>query len=190
MNRTLPCFLDLAERRQGLVDDLRHLHELDVVAEHDVEVVDAHPVQADVDALDDPPGREVEVGLVVAAELGPEEVAVARDAPERHAEQALAEPSAVERRGVDEVHARGRARPGPTAWPRSGRPSGTPAPATTRRSSTRANPGRSGPEVGFSTWVASSERARIEDPHPNETVGRIEGSGQWLVASGQEYGSH
>ena len=45
------------------------------------------------------------MGAVVAAELRAEVIAVARNAPERDAEQALAHPPAVEGRGVDEVHA-------------------------------------------------------------------------------------
>ena len=50
----LALFLQLPERGQCLIDDLPHLDELDVVAEHDVEVVHLHPFQADVDALHNP----------------------------------------------------------------------------------------------------------------------------------------
>ena len=63
-------------------------------------------MQADVDrfrrhAL----AREIEVGAVIAAELGAEVIAVAGDALERRPQQAFAEPPAIEGRGVDEVHA-------------------------------------------------------------------------------------
>ena len=53
-------------------------------------MLDAHAVQADVDALDDAAGGEVEVGRVVAAELGAEQVAVARHAAQGRRRAALA----------------------------------------------------------------------------------------------------
>ena len=71
----LPLLLQLPQGGDRLLDNLRHVDELDVVAEADVEMLHAHPVQADVDALDHPPGRKVEVGPVVAAELRPQDVA-------------------------------------------------------------------------------------------------------------------
>ena len=80
-----------------------HLDELDVVAEHDVEMVGAEPVQADIDALGDALGGEVEVLEVVAAELRAERVGVARHATQRDAEQHFTHPASVEGRGVDEV---------------------------------------------------------------------------------------
>ena len=160
----LALLLELPERRQGLVDDLRHLDELDVVAEDDVEVVDPHPVEADVDALDDPPGREVEVGGVVAAELGAEEVRVAGDAPEGRAEQALAQPPAVEGRGVDEVHAEVERDPDrPDRLVQVDRAELRPR-ATTRRSSARAVPGRSGPAVGISCPLVPERGASASPP--------------------------
>ena len=88
-NRTLPCCCRLAQGRQRLVHDLRHVHELDVMAQADVEMVDAHAVQADIDTLDDAPGREIEVGHVVATELGAEDVAIAGNAAQGDAQQHL-----------------------------------------------------------------------------------------------------
>jgi len=68
-------------------------------------MVDAHALEADVDALDDALRREIEVRGVVAAELGAQDVGVPRHAFQRHAKQDLGHAAAVERRRVDEGHA-------------------------------------------------------------------------------------
>ena len=101
----LAGLLRLAEGRDGLVDDLLHRDELDVVAEHDVEVVGAEAVEGDIDALRDALGREVEVRKVITADLRTELIAVARDAAEGDAEEHLRHPTSVERRRIDEVEA-------------------------------------------------------------------------------------
>ncbi len=61
--------LNFAECREGFVDDLLHGDELDVMAEENIEVVRAKPVQADIDALGNPFCREVKVLEVVTAEF-------------------------------------------------------------------------------------------------------------------------
>ena len=95
--------LRLAEGRDGLVDDLLHRDELDIVAEDNVEVVGAEAVQGDVDALRDALRTEVEVRQVVAAQLRAELIAIARDAAEGDAQEHFGNTAAVEGRCVDEV---------------------------------------------------------------------------------------
>ena len=99
----LARLLNLAQRRDGLIHDLLHLHELDVVAEHDVEMVGAEPVQGHVHALGHAFRAEVKVLEIVATELRAERVAVTRHAAQRDTEQHFADAASVERRGVDEV---------------------------------------------------------------------------------------
>ena len=67
-------------------------------------MVDAEAVEADVDALDNPARGEVEVVAVIPAELGPEDVGVARHVAEGDAEEAFAHSPPVEGGRVDEVH--------------------------------------------------------------------------------------
>ena len=95
--------LRLAQRGDRLIDDLLHRYKLDVVAENDVEMIRAEPVQRDIDRFRHALRGEVEVLQIVAAELRAELVAFARHAFQRDAEQHLAHAAAVERRGVDEV---------------------------------------------------------------------------------------
>ena len=71
---------------------------------HDVEVVDLHPLQRDINALLDALGGEVEMGRGVSAELGAEGVAVAVEFGQNPAKHDLAHPPAVVGRGVDEIH--------------------------------------------------------------------------------------
>ena len=101
----LAGFLDFSESGQRLVHDLLHRHEFDVVAQNDIEVIRAEPVQRNIDALRDALRGKIEVREIVAAEFGAEGVAFARHAFQCDTEQDLAHPPAVERRGVDEVEA-------------------------------------------------------------------------------------
>ena len=95
--------LDFPQGRERLVDDLLHGHELDVVAENDIEVIRAETVQGNIDALGDAFGREIEMRQVVATEFGAQRVALPRHAFERDAEKHLAHAAAVERRRIDKV---------------------------------------------------------------------------------------
>ncbi len=74
------------------------------MAQHDIEVVDPHPAEAHVDAFDNAAGREVEMRLVISAQLAPEIILVAGNVAEGNAEQALAHSPAVEGGRVDEIH--------------------------------------------------------------------------------------
>ena len=95
----------LAKGRQRLVHDLLHGDKLDVVAEHDVEVVGTQAMQGHVDGLGHPACREIKVLEIVATQLGAQRVLLARHALERDTEQHLAHAPPVEGRGVDEVQA-------------------------------------------------------------------------------------
>jgi hypothetical protein len=95
--------LNLAQRRDRFIDDLLHRHELDVVAQHDVEMSAAEPVKRHIHALAHPFRGEIEVREIIAPELGAERVAVARHAFQRDTQQHLAHAAAVEGRRVDEV---------------------------------------------------------------------------------------
>ena len=68
-------------------------------------MVGAEPVERHVDALCDPPGREIEMCQVVAAQFRAEQITVPRDVFERHPKEHLAHTAAVERARVDQVHA-------------------------------------------------------------------------------------
>src|SRR5205823_3136968 len=81
-----------------------HGHELDVVAQTDVEVVHSKPVQAHIDALDDALCRKVEMRGIITAQFGAEQAAVSRNIAQGDAEQHFAHATAIERRSVDEVH--------------------------------------------------------------------------------------
>ena len=69
-------------------------------------MIDAQPVQADIDTFDDPPGRKVEVGQVIPPQLGADQVAVSRHVPQSNPQQHLGHAAPVKGRGVDEIHAR------------------------------------------------------------------------------------
>ena len=99
----LARLLELAERGERFVDNLLYGDELDVVAETDIEVVGPETVETDIDAFGHAFGTEVEMGQVVAAELGAEEIVVAGDIAKGDAEEDLAHASAIEGRGVDEI---------------------------------------------------------------------------------------
>ena len=99
----LAGLLNFPQGGNRLVDDLLHRHELDVVAQHDVEVIRPQPVQRDVDTFRDALGRELEVPQVIPPQFRAKQVAVARDATQGNPQQDLAHPAPVERRGVDEV---------------------------------------------------------------------------------------
>ncbi len=99
----LARLLEFAERGKRFVDNLLHGDELDVVAETDIEVVGPEPVETDIDAFGHAFGAEVEMGQVVAAELGAEEIVVSGDIAKGDAEEDFAHASAVEGRGVDEI---------------------------------------------------------------------------------------
>src|SRR5438876_6289743 len=95
--------LNLPERGQGLIDDLPHVHELNVVTEEDVEVIGTEPMQADIDAFGHAPRGEIEVRQIIAAQFGAEGETVARRVAQGNAEEHFAHPAPVKRRGVDEV---------------------------------------------------------------------------------------
>jgi hypothetical protein len=98
----------LLEPSQGgdrLLDDDLRVDELDVVADHDVEVVDAKSGQARVDALLDARGRVVEARDAEAADLRADPVAVARDTPECETQEDLGPPPSVVGSSVEEVDA-------------------------------------------------------------------------------------
>jgi hypothetical protein len=98
-----PGLLLPAQSGQSFIHNLLQRHEFDVVAEHDIEVIRAEPMQRDIHAFGDALCGKVEVREIVAAELRAKRVALPRHALEHHAEQHLAHPAAVEGRGVDEV---------------------------------------------------------------------------------------
>jgi hypothetical protein len=98
-------FLHFAQGGNRFINDLLHGHELDVVTETNIEVLHAKPVQADIHALEDALGGEIEVVQIVAAKLGGDQIAVARGLAQRHAKQHLAHAASVKWGSVDEVHA-------------------------------------------------------------------------------------
>ena len=93
-----------AERRQRLFDDLGHLDEFEIVAEHDVQVVDLQPFQGNVDALFDPLRTEVEVCTRIATQLRAQVIAVAGHLREDAAKQHFAHSTTVKRRRINEVY--------------------------------------------------------------------------------------
>jgi hypothetical protein len=102
----LAGLLRLAEGRDGLVDDLLHRDELDVVAEDDVEVVGAEAVEGDVDALGDALGAEVEVLAGRSGRSFVQGWSPSRgNAAEGDAEEDFGHAAAVEGRRVYEVEA-------------------------------------------------------------------------------------
>ena len=93
--------------RQGFVEDLVVVGELDVVALDQVDVIDAEALQAVLDAALGGRTRVIVVAarFGVAADLRGEQVRVARHAFQRAAEAEFRESLAVGGRDVDEVHA-------------------------------------------------------------------------------------
>jgi hypothetical protein len=100
MKRTL---LDFFQCRDRLVHDLLHRHELDVVTQHDVQMIGAEAVQRHVHALRHALRGKIKMREVVASEFRAEGVAFARHALQRDAKQHLAHAASVEWRCVDEV---------------------------------------------------------------------------------------
>ena len=98
-----PGLLDFSQRGDRLIHDLLHRHEFDVVAEHDVEVIGAEPVQRDIDGFGHALRGKIEVRQIVASDFRAKRVALARHAFQRDAEQHFAHPASVKWRGVDEV---------------------------------------------------------------------------------------
>jgi hypothetical protein len=97
--------LNFAEGGQSFFDDLGHVHELDVVALHDVDVIEAHALKGFIDAAGDAFGGKIETGYVVASAFGADDVALAPDFLKSFAENFFGESASVVGRGVDEVDA-------------------------------------------------------------------------------------
>ena len=75
------------------------------MTQNDVEVIDLHPFQRNIDALFDPAGAEIEMRPGISAEFRPQKIAVARNFRQHAAEQNFAHSPAVKRGRIDEVHA-------------------------------------------------------------------------------------
>ena len=97
--------LDFAEGGEGFFDDLGHVYEFDVVALHDVDVIEAHALEGFVDAAGDAFGGEIETGNIVATAFGADDVTVARDFLEGFTEDFFGKGAAVVGGGVDEIDA-------------------------------------------------------------------------------------
>lgn len=101
----LAGLLDFTEFGNGFVDDLLHGDELDIVTEDDIEMIGAETMEADINAFPNAFGGEIKMLEVVAAELGAEEVLLARDIAQGDTEENFAHAAAIKGRGIDEVEA-------------------------------------------------------------------------------------
>ena len=100
-----PLLLQGERGRDCFLPDLWKCDEFNIVKQKDVEVIRAEAVKGNVDTFVDAPGGKIKVGQGVTAELGAEEVGLARNVAKCDAEKDLRHAPAVEGRGVDEVDA-------------------------------------------------------------------------------------
>ena len=75
------------------------------MAQTDVQILHAKPVQTDIHALGHAPGGKVKMMKIIAAEFGADEITLARRLSQRDSEQHFAHATAIERGGVDKVQA-------------------------------------------------------------------------------------
>ena len=92
-----------AQGGNRLVNDLGDVHELDVVAQHDIQVFTPQAVQRHIDALGDAFGGKIEMIHVVTTELRANIVLIARHIFQSDPQQHFAHAPTVKRRRVDEV---------------------------------------------------------------------------------------
>ncbi len=97
--------LEFDESGQGFRPDLFERDELDIVEEHDVEVIGLEALEGNVGGFLNAFRGEIEMDVGVAAELRAEKVGIAWDSLQAEAEHDFRHTATVERGGIDEVHA-------------------------------------------------------------------------------------
>ena len=82
-------------REAAFGDDLFQIHKFDVVALNQIDVIDMKPGETFIDAPDHALCGEIEFAFTILADLGRQQIALARDLPQRPAKDGLRAGGAV-----------------------------------------------------------------------------------------------